>query len=383
MSQYSLETRIIHAGETSIMGAVTLPVFQTAMFAYEGGDDYDDLKYVRLNNSPNHEVLHAKLASLEGGEAALVCASGMAAITTTLLSTLRCGDHLLAQNTLYGGTHSFITKHLPDIGVNFDFIDASDPESWARLVRPNTRLVYTESMTNPLLQVIDHRAVVAFAKAHQLVSIIDNTFASPINFRPLSLGYDLSVHSATKYLNGHSDLAAGAVIGSSAQVQKIKNKLNHLGACLDPHACFLLHRGLKTLAVRVAHQNAATQKLASFLSAHPAVISVNYPGLPNHPTHDLASDLFDGFCGVLSFRLAAGADRVPDLVKNLQIPLHTFSLGGVETLIIQPARTSHATLTQEQRDAIGISDDLIRLSVGLESPDDLIKDFEAAFESIQ
>ncbi|GAH81583.1 unnamed protein product, partial [marine sediment metagenome] len=211
------------------------------------------------------------------GEAALVTASGMAVISTTLLTLLSSGDHMLAQDCLYGGTHDLITKDLPTLGISYDFIDADNPDSWEHQLQPNTKAIYVETMTNPLLQVGDLKAVVEFANAHGLVSVIDNTFASPVNFRPPEWGFDLSLHSCTKYLNGHSDIVAGAVIGCTDLIEKITHKLNHLGGSLDPHACFLLHRGVKTLAVRVKYQNESTIKIARFLEEHPAVKKVNYP----------------------------------------------------------------------------------------------------------
>src|SRR5437660_2418257 len=219
-----IETKLIHAGEPDprIQGAISMPIFQTAMFEYAGEKGYHAIRYIRLNNTPNHLALHQKLAALENAEAALVTASGMAAISTTLLAVLSSGDHLLAQDCLYGGTHDFITKDFAAFGISYTFINADEPDSWKRNLRPNTRAIYVETMTNPLLQVADLRGVVQFAKEHNLVSLIDNTFASPVNFRPSELGLDLSLHSCTKYLNGHSDIVAGAVIGRADQVLKVK-----------------------------------------------------------------------------------------------------------------------------------------------------------------
>ena len=290
--------------------------------------------------------------------------SGMAAITTTLLTFLSAGDHFLAQECLYGGTHDFLTKDLISLGISFDFIDGDDPDSWEQKLRSNTRVIYVETMTNPLVQVADLQAVSAFARAHGLVSMIDNTFASPINFRPAEWGFDLSLHSATKYLNGHSDIVAGVVIGRAGLVEQVTHKLNHLGGSLDPHACFLLHRGMKTLAVRMRYQNESAFKIAGYLESHPAVRSVNYPGLEGHPNHHRARDLFDGFSGMLSFELKGGADEADRFIQNVVLPISAPSLGGVETLITRPATTSHAGMSPEDRRASGISDSLIRLSVG-------------------
>jgi cystathionine beta-lyase/cystathionine gamma-synthase len=315
---------------------------------------------------------------LENAEAAVVMSSGMAAITTTLLTFLSAGDHFLTQECLYGGTHDFFTKDLISLDISFDFIDGDDPDSWEQKLRPNTRAFYVETMTNPLLQVADLQAVSTFARAHDLVSIIDNTFASPINFRPPEWGFDLSLHSATKYLNGHSDIVAGIVIGRAGLVEQVTHKLNHLGGSLDPHTCFLLHRGLKTLAVRMRYQNESALRIAVYLDSHPAVQSVNYPGLEGHPNHHRARDLFDGFSGMLSFELKGGADEADRFIQNVVLPTSGPSLGGVETLITRPVTTSHSGMSAEDRRASGISDSLIRLSVGLEATEDLIADFEQA-----
>ncbi|MBW2005237.1 MAG: aminotransferase class I/II-fold pyridoxal phosphate-dependent enzyme [Deltaproteobacteria bacterium] len=378
-----LETKLIHAGEPDplINGAVSMPVFQSSTFEYTGATGYHDLKYIRLNNTPNHIALHQKLAALENAEAALVTASGMAAISTTLLSFLSSGDHLLAQECLYGGTHDFITKDLETFGISYDFIDGDDPGAWKHKLKPNTKAIYVETMTNPLLQVGDLKAVVEFAKTHCLISLIDNTFSSPVNFRPPEWGFDLSLHSCTKYLNGHSDIVAGAVIGSADLIQKITHKLNHLGGSLDPHACFLLHRGLKTLAVRVRYQNESALKIAKFLEDNPAVNRVNYPGLESHPRHQRASELFDGFSGMLSFELNDGVQAAEHFIQNTTLPISAPSLGGVESLITRPAITSHSGMSPEDRQAMGISDALIRLSVGIEATEDIIEDFDQALNA--
>lgn len=373
-----LETKLIHAGEPDplINGAVSMPVFQSSTFEYTGATSYNDLKYIRLNNTPNHIALHQKLAALENAEAALVTASGMAAISTTLLSILSSGDHFLAQECLYGGTHAFITKDLETFGISYDFIDGDDPGSWEHKLKPNTKAIYVETMTNPLLQVADLKAVVEFAKAHGLISLIDNTFSSPVNFRPPEWGFDLSLHSCTKYLNGHSDIVAGAVIGRADLIEKITHKLNHLGGSLDPHACFLLHRGLKTLAVRVKYQNESALTIANFLEKHSAIKKINYPGLESHPRHQRASELFDGFSGMLSFELNDGVQAAERFIQNTTLPISAPSLGGVESLITRPAITSHSGMSPKDRQALGISDALIRLSVGIEATEDIIEDFD-------
>jgi cystathionine beta-lyase/cystathionine gamma-synthase len=379
-----LDTKLIHAGEPKpgIRGAVSMPIFQSSTFAAEGDCGYYNLKYIRLNNTPNHEALHQKLAALENAENALVTASGMAAITTTLLALLSRGDHLLAQDCLYGGTHDFITEDLPACGISFDFIDGSTPESWGSKIRPNTRAILVETLTNPLLQVADLKAVVKFANENGIVSIIDNTFASPVNFRPAEWGFDLSLHSGTKYLNGHSDIVAGAVIGTSTLMEPIARKLARLGGSLDPHACFLLHRGMKTLGVRVRYQNESALKLAEFLENHSAIEKVHYPGLKSHGGHKMAEELLDGFGGMMSFEVKGGVKAADRILETVTLPISAPSLGGVESLITRPAATSHSGVPPADRQAMGISDSLIRLSVGLEATEDLMNDFEQALSSL-
>ncbi len=362
------------------MGAVTMPIFQSATYEYGGEGDYDALRYLRLNNTPNHVALHTKLAALENAEAALVSGSGMAAITTSMLATLSPGDHLLAQRTLYGGTHDFVTQTLARLGITCTFVDGNDTASWESAITPSTRAFYVEALTNPLLEVADLRAAAAFARDRGLVSIIDSTFAPPVVFRPIEAGFDLVVHSATKYLNGHSDITAGVVAGSAERVEEIRKLLNHLGGTLDPHACFLLQRGLKTLGVRVRQQCASAHRIAAFLSEHPRVDQVSYPGLPTHPHHARAKALFDGFGGMLSFELSGGADAATRVSEATTLFINAPSLGGTESLITLPAKTSHVGLDSSVRRELGIADGLVRLSVGLEDCDDLIADLRAALE---
>ena len=374
-----LDTRLIHAGKQDHHGAVTTPIFQSSTFTTPPViSSYEDIRYIRLNNTPNHAVLATRLAALEGAAASLVAGSGMAAISATLMAVLSPGDHLLATDCLYGGSLALLTEELPMMGVEVDFIDGRDPASWERALRPNTRALWTEPMTNPLLQVLRLDELAKFARAHELVSMVDNTFCSPINYRPLEHGFDLCVHSATKYLNGHSDIVAGCVSGSKEHITRINKRLTHLGGSLDPHAAFLLERGLKTLAVRVRHQNALALEVARWLDAHPKVTQVNYPGLTSHPDHEHAARYFEGFGGVLSFELEGQREQVIETVMSLDLPMFAPSLGGPEALITLPSLTSHASISAEQRRAIGISDTLVRLSVGLESARDLIADFERA-----
>ncbi|MGD1993666.1 MAG: aminotransferase class I/II-fold pyridoxal phosphate-dependent enzyme [Anaerolineae bacterium] len=380
---HHLETKLIHAGEPKppIRGAVNVPVFQSSTFEFGDQAEGQEVRYIRLNNTPNHVVLHQKLAAVENGEAALVTASGMAAISTALLALLRSGDHVLAQDCLYGGTHSLMTHDLPRLGISCDFVAGDDPAEWERKLKPATRVIYVETMTNPLLQVADLESVVSFAQAHGLISVIDNTFASPVNFRPPEWGFDLSLHSATKYLNGHSDIVAGAVIGRADLVERIKKALGRLGGPLDPHACFLLQRGMRTLAVRVRHQNESALDLARFLADHPAVAHVNYPGLESHAGHQRAAALFDGFGGMLSFELRGGLTAARRVLQRVSLSFVAPSLGGVESLITRPATTSHASLTPAERAAQGVSDSLVRVSVGIEATEDLIADFDQALNA--
>jgi cystathionine beta-lyase/cystathionine gamma-synthase len=380
---WRLDTQLIHAGEPHprIAGAVTMPVFQSSTFEYGGEGDYHDVRYLRCSNTPNQLMLHQKLAALEGGEAALVTASGMAAISATLLSLLKHGDHVLAHRSLYGGTHDFIGKDLPQLGIEHTFVDADDPSSWSRALRPTTRAFYVETLTNPLLEVVDLEGVARFCRANRLVSVIDNTCATPVNYLPIAHGFDLVIHSATKYLNGHSDIVAGAVIGDAERVLAVKRKLDHLGGALDSHACFLLNRGLKTLALRVRHQNESALRVARFLEAHPAVARVNYPGLESHPRHVRAREWLRGMGGLFSFELKGGLPAVERFFASATLPANAPSLGGTETLMTRPVTTSHAGLSREERSKQGIDDALTRVSIGLEAPEDLITDFERALAS--
>ena len=375
-----IDTKLIHAGEPDprILGAVSIPIFQSAMFEYGGETDYHDIKYIRLNNTPNHIAVHQKLMALENAEAALVTSSGLAAISTALLTVLSAGDHLLIQDSLYGGTHDFVTKDLGSFGITFDFVNADRPDSWDQKLRPKTRAIYVETMSNPLLQIPDLEAVAAFARDHGLVSLVDNTFASPMNYRPPEHGFDLSLHSATKYLNGHSDIVGGAIIGRAELVDRIKHRLDHLGGSMDPHQCYLLYRGMKTLALRVRCHNESALKVATFLAEHPKVARVNYPGLPTHPRHQRARVLFDGFGGMLSFEMKGGLEAAERFIEATTLPIVAPSLGGVETLVTRPATTSHRGMAPEDRQRLGITDSLIRVSIGIEATEDLIEDFGRA-----
>lgn len=376
-------TDAIHAGkqEPRPEGAVVTPIYQASNYEYHG-EGYHDVGYARLSNTPNHRVLGERIAALEGTEDALVFASGMAAISATLLTVLSAGDHILAQDTLYGGTTGLLTQDLPRFDISHSVIDPQDPGSWAHGLTATTRAMYVETLTNPLCQVADLEAVVAFAREHELVTIIDNTFASPINFRPAEHGFDLVIESCTKFMNGHNDVIAGSVAGRADLVRRIKVFNDHLGGALDPHAAFLLERGLKTLDVRVKRHNESATRIARMLDAHPSVTTVHYPGLEGHAQHERARHLFDGYGGMMALEVAGGVEAAEAFLAALTIPTVAASLGGAESLLVRPAAAIHSGLSAEERERSGVSEGLIRFSVGLEAAEDLIADLNAALGSV-
>lgn len=381
---HRMETIAVHSGgpRPAPEGSVVFPIYQGTVYTMEPGTDYHDIRYIRLNSTPSQRYLHDRLAALEGAEAAVATSSGMAAITSILLSHLKNGDHLLAGSCLYGGTHDFLSQRAPDLGLACTFVDDQRPETWKAAMRPETKMFLVETITNPLMRVPRLQEVVEFARRERLTTVIDNTFATPVNFRPLSLGFDVAFHSATKYLNGHSDLVAGCVVSSRDRVERVRKTLNLLGGSLDPHAGFLLARGTKTLALRVRAQGANALALGRFLVAHAKVKEVNYPGLETHPDHPHARRLLSGFGGMLSLRLKGGPDAARRLTAALRIPYYAPSLGGVETLITQPAFSSHAGMKREERERLGVTDDLLRVSCGIENADDLVEDFGQALEKV-
>jgi cystathionine beta-lyase/cystathionine gamma-synthase len=378
----SMDTVAVHGGERrpGPEGSVVFPIFQGTVYEIEPGTDYHDMKYLRLNSTPSQQYLHDKLAALEGAEAAVATSSGMAAVTTILLSLLRAGDHLLASDCLYGGTHDFLTERAADLGWSVTFVDAGRPETWAGARTERTRVFLVETITNPLMRVGVLDQVAEFGRREGIVTVIDNTFASPVNFRPLAAGFDVVFHSATKYLGGHSDLVAGAVMASADRIEQVRKALNLFGASLDPHTGFLLARGIKTLALRVQAQNANALALARFLQDHPAVAAVNYPGLDTHPDHPDAARLLSGFGGMLSLRLHGGEQAAQALLDAVTLAYSAPSLGGVESLVTRPAITSHAGMSEQDRDRIGITSDLIRISAGIEGTQDLIDDYAQALD---
>jgi cystathionine beta-lyase/cystathionine gamma-synthase len=377
------ETQLVHAGEPpQVDRSVTLPIFQTSTFRYEGEGNYHDIRYQRLNNNPNQLAVSDKLAVIEGAEKGVSMASGMAAISTTLLALVGAGGELLSQEDLYGGSRYFFDGQFKDFGRTTQYFSLDCVDKLAEKITPKTRAIYMESISNPTMRVADLVKVARLANDRGILAIIDNTLCSPFNFRPIEIGFDVVLHSATKYLNGHSDIVAGAVVGSEKNMRRVLETLNLLGGCLDPHACFLLQRGMKTLGLRVARQNETALALAKDLQKHPRVRQVNYPGLPESFGHSTARELFRGFGGMLSFVLDTDSAGTEAFFSRLTIPAKAPSLGGVESLVTRPAMTSHCGLSQKERDSQGIVDSLVRVSVGIEDFDDLARDFRQALEPI-
>jgi cystathionine beta-lyase/cystathionine gamma-synthase len=331
--------------------------------------------YTRYGN-PTHSVAEAAIAELEGADRALLFASGMSAITTTILALVKSGDHIVAQRDVYGGTLKFLGQWLPKLAIETTFVDTTDYDQHVHALRPNTKLIYVESPTNPTLRVVDLRKVSSLANEHKLISMIDGTFATPINQRPVELGIDLVMHSGTKYFGGHSDLICGVIAGRQDLIDTIRETRTTLGGTMDPHAAWLLLRGLKTLAVRVERQNDNALRIAQFLSGHRHVKRVHYPMLEGHPQRALAVRQMRGAGGVLSFELDATGEETRRVVESLRLFALAPSLGGVDSLVTIPALTSHAMISAQERQKMGVSEQLVRLSVGIENADDLIADLE-------
>jgi cystathionine beta-lyase/cystathionine gamma-synthase len=383
LKSHRIFTKAVHQkSEQHIDGALQTPIFQTSTFVTERMGDPEDIRYTRLSNNPSQESVSAKIAYLENAEAALVTASGMAAIATALFAELSRDDHAIFQRDIYGGTHSLLTNDFPVMSIQHDFFDLPDTESLLKLIRPNTKVIYLESISNPLMNVPEFETIVKIARKHDIKVFVDNTFATPILFRPAEVGCDVVLHSCTKYLNGHSDLIAGAIVSDSAFIDKCRKKLNRLGASLDPHACFLLERGIKTLGVRIRQHCKNAAALAVMLAQHPKIGKVYYPGLETHPANAAARRYFDDFGGMLSFELDGSEQAVLTFIKQLQIPVFAPSLGGVETLITIPAMTSHLGLSPSEKKNLGITNQLVRISTGIEDTDDLLEDFQQALAKI-
>jgi cystathionine beta-lyase/cystathionine gamma-synthase len=369
----SKSTLAVHAGspgDTQYGGRVT-PIFASSAYDYE-----KLVRYPRYFNTPNHAAVVEKMAALENGEDGLVFSTGMAAIMTSFFALLKAGDHIVLQQDLYGGTHHAVLNELPRAGILHTLVDASDPRNFEKAITRKTRVVYIETPSNPLLHVTDIAAVAKIARKHKLVSLIDSTFASPVNQNPIDLGIDVVLHSGTKYIGGHSDLMCGVVISTKAHIEVIKTSASHFGGSLDAHTCSLVERSLKTLVLRVTKQNENAMTLANYLEGEKRVHRVYYPGLKSHDGHAVAKkQMKGGFGGMVSFEVKSDPDR---FLGRLKLIKRAVSLGGVESTICSSVKTSHARLTPAERKKAGISDNLLRFSVGIEDADDLISDIRQA-----
>lgn len=396
MANGSLRTRVVHAGEkrSKPYHALTTPIAQTSTFTFENtrdlvdfmeakiwGDETEREEYGRYGN-PTVAAVEAKLADLDSGEAACLFSSGMAAVTTTLLTLLSAGSHVIVTDDCYRRTRQFVTKFLTRYGVEYTQVAMGDYDALEAAIQPNTKVILSESPTNPYLRVLDLERVVAIARQYQLKTVIDSTFATPINQRPLEFGVDFVVHSATKYLGGHNDLLAGVVVGSDYMIGAIKETQAMFGDVCDAHTAYLLLRGLKTLELRVQRQNDTAEQVAHFLARHPAVRRVYYPGLVSHPDYEVAAAQMSGFGGVVSFELDTDLAGASHFIDQLKIPYIGPSLGGVESLVGQVALLSYYEFSSEERAEIGISDSLIRLAVGIESADDILADLAQALDQV-
>jgi cystathionine beta-lyase/cystathionine gamma-synthase len=367
-------------------GPLATPIYQTSTFEVTDNDEQvrstgSDHYYTRYGN-PTNTVAEKTIAELEGVDAALTFASGLGAITTTIMALLKSGDHVVAQRDIYGGVTKFLSQWLPRMGIETTFVDTTEYEQHARAIRPNTRLLYLESPTNPALRVVDFKKVAALAKQHKLLSMIDATFGTPINQQPAEFGIDLVMHSGTKYLGGHSDLICGAVAGRHELIERIWETRTTLGNCMDPHASWVLVRGLKTLAVRVARQNENAQRVTEFLSEHAKVRKVHYPFLKSHPQYAVARQQMSGGGGMVTFEVEGTGEDARRVSEAMRLFTLAPSLGGVESLVSIPVLTSHLTVPPEERRRIGITEQMVRLSVGIENADDLIADLERALEAV-
>jgi cystathionine beta-lyase/cystathionine gamma-synthase len=367
-------------------GPVTPPIYQTSTFEVTDNEEQirvttTDRYYTRWGN-PTITLAEETIAALEGTESARVFASGMGAITTTILALLKSGDHIVAQRDIYGGVTKFFSEWLPKLGIETSFVDTNEHEQHARAIRPNTRMLYLESPTNPSLRIVDIKKTAALAKQHSLISMIDSTFGTPINQHPAEYGIDLVMHSGTKYLSGHADLTCGVVSGRRELIDRIDDSRKTLGNCMDPHAAFLLIRGMKTLAVRVARHNENALRVAEFLERHAKVRRVHYPFLKSHPQYVIAREQMSGGSGMVTFEVEGTGEDARRVSEAMRMFTLATSLGGVESLVSIPVLTSHAMISAEQRAKMGVTEQMVRLSVGIESVDDLIEDLERALEVV-
>ena len=385
---YQSETKAVHgtADLDKKNGPLATPIYQTSTFEAVDNDEqlratHTDHFYTRYGN-PTNTVAEKTIAGLEGTEAALTFSSGMGAVTTTLMAVLKSGDHVVAQRDIYGGVNKFLSQWLPKMGIETTFVDTTQYEQHARAIRPNTKLLYIESPTNPTLRIVDFKKIVALAKQHKLLTMIDSTFGTPINQRPAEYGVDLVMHSGTKYLGGHSDLICGVVAGRHELMEQIWSTRTTLGNCMDPHASWMLLRGMKTLAVRVARQNENAQRVAEFLSDHAKVRSVNYPFLKSHPCYAVAREQMRGGGGMVSFEVDGTGEDACRVSEAMRLFTLAPSLGSVESLVSIPVLTSHAMIPAEDRAKMGVTEQMIRLSVGIENVDDLVADLETALAAV-
>lgn len=380
--KFGRETETVRGGSSlhKKNAPLATPIYQTSTFEVTDSQEQvratdSDRFYTRYGN-PTHTVAETSIAELEGADAALLFSSGMAAITTTFLSLVKAGDHIVAQRDIYGGVTKFLTQWLPKYGVETTFVDTNDIEQHERAICPNTKLIHIESPTNPIVKIVDLEKIAALAKKHGLLTTIDSTFATPINCRPIEWGIDLVLHSGTKYMGGHADIICGVAAGRRDLIDQIHHARTTLGCCMDPHAAFLLLRGIKTLAVRVERQNQNALRVAEFLSQHPSVARVHYPMLESHPQRELARKYLAGAGGVLSFEVDGTLEDACRVSEALNLFTLAPSLGGVESLVSMPVLTSHAMIDPELRRKMGVTDQMIRISVGIENADDLIADLE-------
>jgi cystathionine beta-lyase/cystathionine gamma-synthase len=367
-------------------GPVAPEIYQTSTFEVVDNEEQirvttTDRYYTRWGN-PTITLAEQTVAALEGTEAALVFASGMGAITTTILSLLKAGDHIVAQRDLYGGVTKFFSEWLPKLGIETTLVDTTEYEQHARAIRPNTKLLYLESPTNPALHIVDMKKMAALAKQHGLVSMIDSTFGTPMNQHPAEYGIDLVMHSGTKYLSGHADLTCGVISGRRDLIEQLGETRKTLGNCMDPHAAWLLIRGLKTLAVRVARQNENALRVAEFLEQHAKVRRVHYPFLKSHPQYAIVRQQMSGGSGMVTFEVDGSGDDARRVSEAMKLFTLATSLGGVESLVSIPVLTSHAMISAEQRAQMGVTEQMVRLSVGIESVEDQIEDLERALEAV-
>ena len=357
----------------------TSPLYMSTSYAFE---DVDVKRYPRYFNTPNQKALSQKIAALEHAEDAMIFGSGMAAISTALFAFLKAGDHVVLQNMLYGGTQNLVTKQFENFGISYSFTEGLKSSDFEAKIKKNTKVIYIETPSNPLLTITDLAAVAKIAKKYNLVSMIDNTFASPVNQNPIDFGIDVIIHSATKYMGGHSDICAGAVASSKVNMERIFQLAINLGGSLSDYTVWLLERSIKTMGIRVKNQNANAMRLAEYLDGNANIKKVNYPGLTSHPDHALAKSQMHGFGGMLSFELKDLIDAT-EFRKALKLIKSSMSLAGVESTVLSPTQTSHALLSEEARFKQGIADGLIRFSIGIEEPEDLIADIEQALERVK